>query len=440
MALPLSGGMTNWPEDNDQNDDDYRDWSHDLSALQEIGEELLEEWRAQEPRSARAYPSARWLTENGYSHLRWVLSEKHDMGTPEFFMLFTSSNKSEGYEWSIDSVATIERAKTYLDDRVRCRNWTASTKQTNRSQLNQVLSRFAEEYGDDNVLALANDPTVQPGVYDAFKQVVIDLRNESISDDSVHHYVRAAHRFLEWLHRSGRIEYDPMEELEEEFRWDLKSDPTPFTDGQVRRLWDAADTDEERMLVIGYCVWGLRTKELPAIHVDQFNLDHDNPVVEFREPDRKNGQGTVSLIFGLDALANLVEKRARQSDWNKYLYPSEKGDNPFLSAKQMRSKFTQLCERAGVTIDGDPGTPKHGRAFYYNILADAETKLMEVAEKIAEEQGGKDAESVLEHYLTEQSRQQYRQVFFRQRIRRILPEDVFSDDTSVHDTSLDDFR
>ena len=115
----------------------------------------------------------RWLTDNGYSHLRWVLREKHEMGTPEFFILLTSAGGSdeERYDWSIEDVATIERAKAYLDDRVECRDWADSTKRTNRSRLDQVLWRFAKEYGDDGVVALANDPSVESDVYHAFKEV-----------------------------------------------------------------------------------------------------------------------------------------------------------------------------------------------------------------------------------------------------------------------------
>jgi hypothetical protein len=106
----------------------------------------------------------------------------------------------------------------------------------------------------------------------------------------------------------------------------------------------------------------------------------------------------------------------------------------------MRSKFKQLCKTAGVTIDGDPATPKHGRAFYYNVFAAAETELLAAAGEVAEEQGSKDAESVLEHYFTKQNRQQYRRIFFRQRIRQILPEDAYTAQITDSNSSLDDFR
>lgn len=429
--------------DGDDSEDsrEYRNWSHDLASLQQIGEELLEEWRAQKPNSPRDYPTVRWMTANGYSHLRHILRVKHDMGTPEFFTLFTSAGSKE-YEWHIDDVATIERANAYLEDRVECRDWAHSTLRTNRARINEVLRRFNEEYGESRVIALANDPSVETEVYDAFKEVGKSLRDELVSDESVHQYVRDTHRFFEWLDRSSRIEYDPMSDIEEEFRWEFGSEPSPLMGSQVKRLWIVAETDEERMLVIGYCVWGVRTKELPAIHVDQFDFDADDPKIVFEDEDRKNGQGEVTLMFGLDALASLLDKRARQPDWNGCLFPSDDDERPALCGKTMRKRFTNLCRKAGVTIDGEVPTPKQGRSFYYNILADAETDLLEFAAKAAQEQGGVDATSVRDYYLTEERRRHYRRVFFRQRIRQILTDDAFTPygARKDYDSSLDDFE
>lgn len=434
--------MTNSPTDGPNHTDTYRDWSHDLTALQEIGEEILEKWRNQNPNSPRDYPAVRWLTDNGYSHLRWVLREKHDMGTPEFFILLTSSGGESGYTWHIDDVATIGLAKTYLEDQVECRGWADGTKRTARSRINVVLQRFSEKYGDASVVAHANDLDRQQALYDTFKEVVKDLREDLTSDESTRKYLRALHRFLEWLDRSNRIKYDPVEDIEDEFRWDIDPEPTPLTDSQVRRLWITAQTDEERMLVIGYCVWGVRTKELPAVHVDQLRLEPSDPVIHFENADRKNGSGEVSLLFGLSALARLLDNRARQPDWNGYLFPSPTEGREFLCARQAREKFRDLCQRANVTIDGKAATPKYGRSFYYNVLADAEADLLEMAAEIAEEQGSKDPASVRDYYLTPERRRRYRRIFFRRQIREVLPDDAHGDsgESIGFDSSLDDFE
>lgn len=429
------------PEDNSEDKTEYRNWPHDLNKLQELGEELLKEWRNQDPHSPRDYPSVKWLEKNGYIHLRWVLGNKHDMGTPEFFILLTSADGNDKYEWGIEDIATIERANAYIDDRVECRDWALSTKRTNRSRLNNVLQRFKKDYGDDAMLALANDPSVKTEVYESFREIGKDLRRELISHESAYQYLRDSHRFFEWLNRSGRTKYDPMAGIEDEFRWERKSESTPLNAEQVAQLWIVAESDEERVMVIGYCVWGVRTKELPLVHVDQLKFDHKDPRIKFKEENRKNGKGEVSLLFGLDALAGHLDNLNNRSDWKGYLYPSEKEDRSHLHPEKARKKFKKLCRRADVTIDDKTATPKHGRSFYYNILAEAETDLLEMAGKIAEEQGATDPKSVRDYYLTKETRRDYTRVFFRNRIRAILPDDAYNGDSSdiSYNTSLDKF-
>lgn len=215
-----------------------------------------------------------------------------------------------------------------------------------------------------------------------------------------------------------------MAGLEGEFRWDWSGDPEPLEDGQVTRLWRAAETAEEYVLVIGYCVWGVRTQELAPTHVRQIDFDSEEPKIRFEDRDRKNGLGEVILLFGLDKLATLLDQRARQPNWNGCLYPSNTSGCSALSERQMLRRFKDLCRRADVTIDGDPASPGNGRSFYYNVLADAETAVLEMAERLAQEQGSIDAKAVRDYYLTEERRRQYRRTFFRERIRKVLPEDA----------------
>ena len=431
--------MTSRRKDN-PGSSNYRDWPHDLTALQEIGEEIIENWRDQKPNSPRTYPPVSWLKENGYSHLQWILREKHDMGTREFFILLTSAQTPSSFEWGIEDITTIERVRTYLSDQLDFRDWAEQTERSNRYRINKVLTGFAEQYGDDRIIALANDQSTQSDVYEAFKQVGKKLRGELASDDSFNHYLRATHRFFEWLLRANRIAYDPMGGIEKEFRLDWSADPTPITAEQVRRLWNTAESVEERLLVIGFCVWGVRTQELPLIHFEQFFFE-DQPYIYFKEHQRKNGAGPVTLMFGLDTLTTHLEHLSRDPDWNGCLFPSPVSGRDCLSGKQMRRKFKDLCKRANVTVNGTTATPKVGRSFYYNLLAQAETDLMEAATEIAPAQGSKDPRAILKFYLTEEQREKYRRVIFEYHVKRVLPEDAYdSPEPSSFDRSLDDFR
>lgn len=416
------------------------DWPHDLDHLQNFAERLLKLWREDNPHTPRQYPTAEWLRENGFSQLRWVLRKKHDMTTESFFIMLTSAGDDAQYEWDINNVATINRARAYLDDQAECRNWARETERAHRARINETLRRVARELGSDEFLRLANDPSARPEFYRAFKTVIKNLRQDFTSDDSVQNYLRATYRFFRWLDRNKYLECNPIEDIECEFRWDTSSDSDELTDEQVRSLWLAADTDEERMLVIGYCVWGLRTQELPAVHIEQFRTDRCPPVVVFDEGDRKNGAGEVTLLFGWDAVTRLVISRSHRSDWNGYLYPSENEGCQTLSARQVRRRFKTLSQKAGVTIDGNPATPKHGRAHYYNILTRAETDLMECLAKIAETQGSTDAISLRDHYLSTEEHQRYRRFYFRRHIQNILPEDAYVRQNVYRYRKLDEFK
>lgn len=441
MPASLRRNMTNNPDDSPlDHTGQYRDWPHDLPALQTIGQQIHEEWKKQNPNSPRPYPTTRWLTENGYASLRRILKTKHSIGVPEFFTLFTAAEESEGYDWIIDDKETITRANEFIKDRVECRGWAASTARTTRSRVNTTLGNFSRRYGTDAIIQLANNPAVETRVYTTFKEVGKELREDLTSHESAYRYLRDTHRFFEWLERASRIAYDPMAQLEGEFRWDWSRDPDPLQQGQVKRLWVAAETKGEYVLVIGYCVWGLRTKELPLIHIDQIDFDAEDPIVRFDNRDRKNGAGEVTLLFGLDKLAGLLDLRTRISGWNGCLYPSNKAERKALSEKRMRQRFKGLCRRANVTINGEFASPKHGRAFYYNILSDAETAVLEMAERLAQEQGSMDAEAVRDYYLTDERRRQFRRRFFRQRLRKILPDDAYVSPGAVdYNSQLTDY-
>jgi hypothetical protein len=74
-------------------------------------------------------------------------------------------------------------------------------------------------------------------MYEAGKETVKAVRRDQGTGDSGYQYMRSLHRFFEWLARSDRIEYDPMDGIEEEFRWNLTSDTGCLDEEQLRKLW-----------------------------------------------------------------------------------------------------------------------------------------------------------------------------------------------------------
>lgn len=75
---------------------DTIDWPHELSSLSDMAlEEIMPAWQADGPHPTRDWPTYKWLCENGFSHLKWILETKHDMTLSSFFGFCLGMNDSE---------------------------------------------------------------------------------------------------------------------------------------------------------------------------------------------------------------------------------------------------------------------------------------------------------------------------------------------------------
>jgi len=93
----------------------------------------------------------------------------------------------------------------------------------------------------------------------------------------------------------------------------------------MRRIFHEADNPADQLLVLGLGAWGLRPDEVASLHVSQFVFDTENDdgsysddYIEFEE--RKNGPGTVNLMFGVDAVQDRIAD-LEGPGWNGYLFP-----------------------------------------------------------------------------------------------------------------------
>ncbi len=112
-----------------------------------------------------------------------------------------------------------------------------------------------------------------------------------------------------------------------EYGWE-RDDPDNLTlsSEQVRRLYDAVETPDEELLVLALCGWGLRRNEVASLHVSQLVLEGDDPHIHFEE--RKNGPGTVALIYGRETLADRIDTLGSVNrEWTGYLFPSRQASN-----------------------------------------------------------------------------------------------------------------
>jgi integrase len=357
-------------------------------------------------------PTYETLVDLGFSGIAYALREHHDSTLTEFFDGLDLDSE-RGFEWDLDHEPTVSALETYVDVRRR-RRMADSTADTVRARLARYARTYADVHGEADLLSPVE---AESGRLDGRRRAlaVFDVLNDELSTDaSKLKYLGDVRRWYEWLLDSGRAAYNPLRRAEKEFDWERSEPDNPALDAaDVRTLYETALTPEQELLVVGLAGWGLRPNELAALHVSQLELDPEEgaPYLEFEE--RKNGPGTVSVLFGVDALEDRIDELAAADDWRGYVFPSTHSESGHLVTETIANRFDQLAREAGVCVDGSVPTPKMGRRFWYATYATAQADVLENLSEVAEEQGSSSARVVHRNYLSEDRRRALRRQHMR---------------------------
>ena len=364
-------------------------------------------------------PSYRTLGELGYSGIEYTLREHHDLGPKEFFVDVVdleddTTADAPGFEWGIEDEETLEALQTYLRRRSR-RKWSDATADTVRARLARYARIYADIHGTADLLSLVeSEDDRQEGRRKAL--AVFDVFDEELSTDaSKLKYLGDVSGWYDWLSTSGRAAYSPLANAAHEFDWERSEpDNAALEAADVAALVDAAERVEEHLLVVGLCAWGLRPNELAKLHTSNLVLDpHEGPeYLSFDE--RKNGPGTVTMVFGVRTLEERIDELAADRTWAGYLFPSTQSSSGHVIAETIANRFRALAERAGVTVHGETPSAKMGRRFWYSTYASAKAAVLDDLDDIAEEQGSSSAEVVYRNYLSESERRGLRRKHMRE--------------------------
>ncbi|RLM52914.1 site-specific integrase, partial [Halorubrum sp. Atlit-26R] len=153
----------------------------------------------------------------------------------------------------------------------------------------------------------------------------------------------------------------------------------------VGALAVATEDIEEPLIVLGLCAWGLRRSELATLHVENVELQAESLYLSFNT--RKNGPGTVALIYGEDVLEDRLARLSNQQGWEGYLFPSPDARRDHLTGETLNRRFKSIATRADVRVRGELPTSKMGRRFWYSAYADAVEVVIERLQSVAHEQG-----------------------------------------------------
>lgn len=362
-------------------------------------------------------PSYQTLADHGYSGLAYALREHHDRTVREFLVddVGLDPSESPGYTWGVEAEETIDAAESYVSRLERRESSSEQTVVTQRSKLATYLRTYADHVGDADFMALLQEPSQQPSEADRVLATMHEVSDRLGTPESVLSYASVVSEWYSFLVETGRASYDPTVRMLKDLGVeDSNPDKSALDARQVRKLVDATENLEERLLVLAVCAWGLRREEVAKLHVSQLVLEGDDPHIAF-DHDRKNGPGTVALLYGLgEVKERLVELNDRDS-WTGYLFPSPDGGD-HVHPDTVTNRFKRIAERSDPRLQPDERTPHAGRRFWYQSYTAVVADLSGLVESVAAEQGSTDPETVLEEYHDESSLRDLR----RDRMRRQL--------------------
>ncbi|AFZ73649.1 site-specific integrase [Natronobacterium gregoryi] len=369
-------------------------------------------------------PAYQQVADAGYSGIAYALREHHDTTLTEFLATvgYEEPGSSTSYQWGIEDETTIDELESYLETLERRRQLATSTVQTKQSRLATYVRIYREVHGQADLVDRVDDATSESDEIRRALVVFDELNYKLGTDASKLRYLSDVSQFYEHLGRRAKAAFNPVEHIDEEYNWSREEpDNAALTGRQVSRLYDASETEAEQLVVLALCAWGLRRNEVAALHTSQLVLEGEDPHIAFGD-ERKNGPGTVALIYGTPNLTARVDRLEGDLDWAGYLFPSSRSASGHITGETVQARFQRLAEDAGVRVQGELPTSKMGRRFWYTTYNQAMKDLRENLDVIAAEQGSSDSSVVLKNYLSETERRQYRRQFMRERL-----EDVFEE-------------
>lgn len=364
---------------------------------------------------AEERPSYRWLADHGFSGIDYALREHHDLTLTEFFETVVgleSDASDDGYDWGIDHERTTAELDAYIHTLRERRRLSESTCRTKRARLAKYARLYADRHGTGDLLSPVQRTADRSVAIQHALHVFDEIDAEFESDDSKLRYLGDVTQFYEHLVRRGKAAFNPVENVGMEYPWERSEPDNPALSAEdVRAMYAHADSPEERLLVVGLAGWGLRPNELASLHRSQVRLDAD-PHLAFEE--RKNGPGTVALIYGVSDLREHLAALADGDGWNGYVFVSSRSATGHIATKTVQMRFERLAERADVRVRGDVPTPKMGRRFWYTTYLESMETLLDQLDDIAGDQGSADASVVARNYLSEEKRREHRRTFMRE--------------------------
>lgn len=363
-------------------------------------------------------PTYEWLNDHGFRRFIYTLQEHHNSTVTEFCRRDLGL-EPRGFDWEIDDGATVDALERYIDRQQQRKSWSESTVEAHRSRLARYVRAYATVNEADDLLS----PVARESDVPAHEAVdacwaTFDALDDAVARETLRRIYITVSDWYTTLVSRREAALNPTDGLD--YNWSGDEDATtsnpPLEADHVAALFDATADSRERLLVIALCGWGLRSGEVAALHIDQLVLDGDAPRIEFES--RKNGPGSVALIYGQDVAETRVAELTG-NDWTGYLFPSQRSASGHRTGGTIRNWFDELATRAAIPDDigGRKPVPQMARRFWYDRYSSTVEELVEhQIQEVAQEQGSASASVVWDDYLSEDRRRELRREFMREKL------------------------
>jgi len=368
-------------------------------------------------------PTYSWLSDNDHRPFITALRRNHDLPFDEFWSDYISEDAASwDYDWGTDDHETIEALEHFLDRRQSRYQLADSSVDTLRYRLNGYVRAFKLANDHARLLDSVGRDSDTPA-YQAVDEVfaAFDYLNEATgkSDPTIKRIADIVDAFYSHLVSRRLAGTNPASGLDDEFKWTTggSEDPPALAADQIRALYDATDSPDDELLIIALAAWGLRAGEAAGLHVNQIeDLTADVPRIVFEE--RKNGPGSVSMLYGVNMLEDRLAQMSERDSWSGYLFTSTREDSEHVSRQTVWRRFQALADDAGLPerIDGERPSPQLCRRFWYDRYSETLEEVIVGLDEIAAEQGSSDPELVLRNYLSEDRARRLRREAMREKL------------------------
>lgn len=348
-------------------------------------------------------PTQEWLRTHGYSGIGGF-AQRNEMSVTEVLEDVCGFEPRGNKPLGIEHAETRRLIEEWLEKEEDLFNqWNDNRIRDARTHFRTLAKVAYEELGSTDLLRLFRaDP---PADTDLIFRLFSGLSSRMETQGAQSNYTRSLERWGDYLEMRDEIESHKVGQVRGmmSYTYERRSPEHKLTTAQIRRLWEATETLEEKTLLIILTASGTRRSEPTDSKISQLRLDRHDPYIVFDE-SRKTGAATVPIMAGVEVIKTWLEQLNKLDYWNgEWLFPSKDSRDGSRPPGWVNDTIETLVTRAEVTFpDGEEPTPKSFRSFWYNHYSDARQEWLTHIQELADEQGVASSKIIDLHYLTKE--------------------------------------